>query len=150
MRENNLPELPFIPTPASAASVFFAAQMKDSGEERVFVLPLDGNGNVLAKPILVSVGHEDGTAQMDIGAIFREALKAGAEEIIVAHNHPSGNLSPSRADIEATARLRQAGELIGVPLVDHIILGNSMSVDGGNSAFTSLAECSECWDSPCD
>lgn len=66
----------------------------------MFVLPLDANGKVLAKPILVSVGHEDGTAAIDVGAIFREALKAGAEEIIVAHNHPSGDPTPSKADCE--------------------------------------------------
>ena len=45
-------------------------------EERVFVLPLDANGKMLAKPILVSVGHQDGTTAIDAGAIFREALAA--------------------------------------------------------------------------
>ena len=88
-----------IQAPASAAALFRAAMPKEQKEERVFVLPLDAHGRVLAKPVLVSVGHEDGTAVIDAGAIFREALKVGAEEIIVAHNHPSGNLTPSRADI---------------------------------------------------
>ena len=113
-----------ISTPSFAASLFFAALPPDCHEERVFVLPLDGNGKVLAKPILVSVGHQDGTAAIDAGAIFREALKAGAEEIIVAHNHPSGNLKPSKADIEVTAKLREAGAMLNVPLIDHLILGN--------------------------
>ena len=99
----------------------------------MFVLPLDGNGKVLAKPILVSVGHADGTAAIDAGAIFREALKAGAEEIIVAHNHPSGDLTPSKADIAATAKVCEAANLLGVKFLDHIILG-----DG--DAFLSLAE----------
>ena len=97
------------------------------------MLPLDGSGRVLAKPILVSIGHEDGTAQIDAGAIFREALKSGAEEIIVAHNHPSGDITPSRADITATKRLREAGELLSVPLLDHLILGHT-------PAFSSLAD----------
>ena len=82
----------------------------------MFVLPLDGNGKVLAKPILVSAGHMDGTATIDVGTIFREALKAGAEEIIVAHNHPSGDLTPSKADIAATTKLREAADLLSVPL----------------------------------
>ena len=129
-----------VSSPSSAAALFFAALSKDAREERVFVLPLDGKGRSLTKPILVSVGHEDGTAQIDAGAIFREALKAGAEEIVVAHNHPSGNLSPSKADIAATAKLREAGELLGVPLVDHLILGKSATGDGGSLAFCSLAE----------
>ena len=122
-----------ISTPSSAAALFFAALPAEQKEERVFVLPLDGNGRVLAKPILVSVGHEDGTAQIDVGAVFREALKAGAEEIVVAHNHPSGNLAPSKADLDATAKLREAGDLLSVPLIDHIILGHT-------AAFLSLAE----------
>lgn len=120
-------------TPADAAAMFRAALPEKQREERVFVLPLDGGGKALAKPILVSVGHKDGTATIDAGAIFREALKAGAEEIIVAHNHPSGDLTPSEADIAATTRLSEAGNLLSVPLIDHIILGR-----GG--AFRSLAE----------
>ena len=109
-------------------------------EERVLVLPLDGDGRMLANPILVSVGHEDGAAQIDAGARFREALKAGAEEIVVAHNHPSGNLTPSKADLDATSKLRMAGDLLSVPLLDHIILGHMTAGNGGPPAFTSLAE----------
>ena len=70
--------------------------------------------------------------------VFREALKAGAEEIIVAHNHPSGDPTPSRADITTTAKLREAGDLLGVPILDHIILGASNSAKGFD--FISLAE----------
>ena len=134
------PSNSIISTPSSAAALFFAALPADAREERVFVLPLDGSGRVLANPILVSVGHEDGTAQIDAGAIFREALKAGAEEIVVAHNHPSGDLTPSKADIAATKKLREAGELLSVPLLDHLILGKVAAGDGGPPRFVSLAE----------
>ena len=128
-----------VATPAFAAAMFFAALPKVQREERVFVLPLDGNGRVLSKPILVSVGHEGGTAQIDVGSIFREALKAGAEEIIVAHNHPSGDIAPSKADIAATKKLREAGVLLSVPLLDHLILGRGAN---GKPAFCSLVEVS--------
>lgn len=124
-----------IETAADAAAMFRAALPKAQREERVFVLPLDGNGKVLAKPILVSVGHADGTAEIDAGAIFREALKAGAEEIIVAHNHPSGELTPSKTDVAATKELKDLAARLGVVFLDHIILG---SVDGRQ--FVSLAE----------
>jgi len=127
-----------IVTPSDAAALFRAALPKKQKEERVFVLPLDGSGKVLAKPILVSVGHVDGTAAIDSGAIFREALKAGAEEIIVAHNHPSGDLKPSKADVDATKKLREAAQLLGVKFLDHLIIGTSDSSDGTD--FTSLAE----------
>ena len=120
-----------IKTPADAAALFCAALPKVQREERVFVLPLDAHGRVLAKPILVSVGLQAGTAAIDPGAIFREALKAGAEEIVVAHNHPSGDPTPSKADIAATAKLREAAKLLGVTMLDHIILGSPSAVGGG-------------------
>ena len=122
-----------IATAAQAAAVVGAELPKDQKEERVYVLPLDAGGKMLAKPILVSVGHMDGTAAIDAGAVFREALKAGAEEIIVAHNHPSGDLKPSKADLAATEELRDLAKRLDVPLIDHIILG----ADG---EFLSLAE----------
>ena len=128
-----------VQTSLDAATLFRAVLPKEQKEERVFVLPLDGSGRALAKPILVAVGHVDGTVAIDAGAIFREALKAGAEEIIVAHNHPSGDITPSKADIAATKKLREAGELLSVPLLDHLILGRGAD---GKPAFYSLAEVS--------
>ena len=127
-----------IVTAADAAALFRAALPKEQKEERFFVLPLDANGKMLAKPILISVGHENGTATVDVGAIFREALKVEAEEIIVAHNHPSGDLTPSKADIAATAKLRETADLLRVPLIDHIIIGEK-------GTFVSLAETSTIW-----
>ena len=123
-----------VKAPSDAVAQFRAALPKAQREERVFVLPLDGNGKVLAKPILVSVGHADGTAAIDAGAIFREALKAGAEEIIVAHNHPSGDLTPSKADIAATKELKDLAARLKVGLLDHII------VNASSPAYLSLAE----------
>lgn len=131
--------LPPIETPADAAALIRAALPKVQKEERVFVLPLDSHGKVLAQPILVSVGHEDGTAAIDAGTIFREALKAGAEEIIVAHNHPSGNLTPSKADLAATRELKSLSARLGVILLDHLVIGA-----GEEGGFLSLAE----WNMP--
>ena len=123
-----------VETSADAAALFRAALPKEQKEERVFVLPLDAAGKVLAKPILVSVGHQDGTTAIDAGTIFREALKAGAEEIVVAHNHPSGNLTPSKADVAATAELKDLAARLKVTLLDHIIIGKP------EAAYVSLAE----------
>ena len=124
-----------IETAAQAAAMFRAVLPKAQKEERVFVLPLDGNGNALAKPILVSVGHQDGTTAIDAGAVFREALKAGAEEIIVAHNHPSGDLTPSKADIAATDELNDFARRLGIVFLDHLLIGADK-----NDEFLSLAE----------
>ena len=130
-----------IDSPADAAALFRAALSKEQREERVFVLPLDAHGKALAKPILVSVGSEDGTAVIDPGAVFRAAFKAGAEEIIVAHNHPSGDPSPSKADREATEKLKAGARLVGLELLDHIILGAPESADG--LGYVSMAELME-------
>ena len=124
-----------IDSPSSAAVLFRAALPKEQNEERVYVLSLDANGIVLAKPILVSVGHQDGTATIEACAIFREALKAGAEEVIVAHNHPPGDLTPSKADITVTRELAYLGKRLSTPLVDHLIIGS-----GESGGFISLAE----------
>jgi DNA repair protein RadC len=56
--------------------------------------------------------------------VFRPALMHGAASLIVGHNHPSGDPEPSAEDMAVTARLRQAGELLGVPLQDHFIIGS--------------------------
>ncbi|EPD54288.1 DNA repair protein RadC [Paenisporosarcina sp. HGH0030] len=56
--------------------------------------------------------------------IFREAVKRSAASIICAHNHPSGNPSPSPEDIEVTKRIQEAGHIMGIELLDHVIIGD--------------------------
>ena len=135
MKDTNLS---VVETATDAATMIRAALPKEQKEERVFVLPLDAHGKVLAKPILVSVGHQDGTAAIDVGTIFREALKVGAEEIIVAHNHPSGNPTPSKSDYDTTAKLNEGASLVGLELIDHLIIGAPVSANG--LGFVSMAE----------
>ena len=62
-----------------------------------------------------------------IGAreIFQKALLANSVQIILVHNHPSGDTTPSKEDIFVTQKFKELGEFIGVPLVDHIIVGDS-------------------------
>jgi DNA repair protein RadC len=60
--------------------------------------------------------------------VFRSAIKKGAAAIIVIHNHPSGNPLPSQNDLNITKRLKEAGELLGIPLLDHLIIGNGVFV----------------------
>jgi DNA repair protein RadC len=58
----------------------------------------------------------------DVRMIFQAALKANAHSIILAHNHPSGNLEPSQADIDLTNKLREAGRILDIQVHDHLIL----------------------------
>jgi DNA repair protein RadC len=65
--------------------------------------------------------------------VFRPLVRMAAAGAVVVHNHPSGDPTPSPEDVELTRRLRRAGELIGIPVIDHVVIG-----DG---AFRSIAEC---------
>lgn len=69
----------------------------------------------------ISFGSIDGTIA-DVRVIFGAALKACAVQIMVAHNHPSGNMQPSQADINLTRKLKEAGKLLDIPLIDHLII----------------------------
>ena len=61
---------------------------------------------------------------MDPRVIFQTALKANASAIIIAHNHPSGNLTPSQADLQLTKNLRTSGKLLEISVLDHLIIGD--------------------------
>lgn len=69
----------------------------------------------------ISVGGTAGTIS-DPKVIFASALKCNAASIILVHNHPSGNLRPSQADIELTRKLKVAGQFLDLPVIEHIIL----------------------------
>ena len=119
-----------VSTTTDAVRVFREAIPIAGEREGFFVLPLDAARRTLSAPILVSLGADHGTAVVDAGDVFREALKVGAEAMIVAHNHPSGDLRPSRADAVLTKKLEELAALMNVCLVDHLILGPSTCVNG--------------------
>ncbi len=138
MKPNELFTDVCVETAALAAAIIRAVLQKVKTEERVFVLPLDSCGKLLTKPILVSVGHNNGTTAVDPKEVFKAAFRAGADAIIVAHNHPSGNLMPSKADLCLTEELKSRAKWLGLEFIDHIILGSSNSAAGFD--FVSLAE----------
>ena len=59
--------------------------------------------------------------------VFKPAIKAGAASVILAHNHPSGNVEPSREDKSVTKRLVETGQTVGIVVLDHVILGGLSS-----------------------
>ena len=88
-------------------------------QEHFICIELNG-AYELIQTRLVSIGLLNRT-MVHPREVFAEAIKNHAGAIIVAHNHPSGNVEPSEEDIEMTKRLKQAGQLLGIPLLDHII-----------------------------
>ena len=109
--------------------------------EGFFVLPIDVERRPICKPILVSLGHMRGTTAVELGEVFREAFKCNADAIIVAHNHPSGDPKPSKADLQLTTTLQSAAQLLGIKFLDHLILGSPDSENG--RGFVSVVECQE-------
>lgn len=90
--------------------------------ELVIALLLNVKGEIESKEI-ISVGELSAT-NIHPREVFSPAIRKGAASIIVAHNHPSGDPSPSNEDIIATKRLIEASKIVGINLVDHVILGH--------------------------
>jgi DNA repair protein RadC len=111
---------PRITSPRNAGS-YLMTRCQGWTEERFGLLALNAKGDLLAERIL-SQGTSTGTL-ISPREFFREALRYGATSALAFHNHPSGDPSPSREDVQLTHRLRAAGESLGVPLADHVILG---------------------------
>ncbi len=119
-----------IETPDDAYPLFRAAVPLAGAREGFFVLPIDAQRRPICKPVLVSLGHLPGTAAVELGEVFREAFKVNADAIIVAHNHPSGDPTPSKADMQLTATLQSTARLLGLKFLDHLILGSPDCKDG--------------------
>jgi DNA repair protein RadC len=110
-----------IDQPALAAQVLSADLMYQS-EERFAVLFLDVKHRLMGKQV-VSIGTISETYAAPT-EVFREAIRMAAPRIIVAHNHPSGDVTPSPDDCQLTEQLIQAGELLKVKVLDHLVLGD--------------------------
>ena len=98
----------------------FHARLRDASQEHFCVLLLDGRHRVLGDE-LVSLGTLTASL-VHPREVFRPALRAGAAALILVHNHPSGDPEPSPEDRVVTQRLTRAGELLGIPVLDHVIV----------------------------
>jgi len=85
-----------------------------------FWIILLNRANQVIKPEIISEGGVSGTVA-DPKVIFKRALDKLASSIILVHNHPSGNLTPSQADIQLTQKLKEAGKCLDLPVLDHLI-----------------------------
>lgn len=109
-------------TPHNVAN-YYMQDMRHLTREQVMLLMLDSK-NKLIKDMIISTGTVN-TSLMPIREVFVQALKFEAVNIILLHNHPSGDPSPSTEDIHVTRKLTEAGNLIGISLMDHIIIGDN-------------------------
>ncbi len=93
-------------------------RLKTHKKEHFYSIPINSRGWMVSE---VSIGSLD-SAIVHPREVFSDAIRVKASSIIFAHNHPSGDPTPSDADIEMTYRLREAGNILGINLIDHIIV----------------------------
>lgn len=96
-------------------------EVRDLKKEIFYSIHLDNRNKLIDKEI-ISIGSLNASI-VHPREVFRGALVRSAAAIIVSHNHPAGDVEPSKEDIEVTGRLLRAGKVLGVPLLDHVILG---------------------------
>jgi DNA repair protein RadC len=132
-----LRERPVLATPEATAALL-APLASALGHEEFWCLPLDPRSRLIGEPRVIARGDVDGT-DAPPRAFLRATLIAGATAAIAVHNHPTGDPTPSAADLAATRRLVAAGRAVDITVHDHLVLG-----DGGR--FTSLRrDHPECW-----
>ena len=112
------------------------AFLGDDPRERFAVVYLDTRN----KPIAVHDAHVGTCDSTPVHPreVFGPALSLAATSIVVAHNHPSGDPTPSPEDRAATDRLRQAGELLGIKLLDHVVLGDARYYSFADEGFHAI------------
>ena len=107
-----------------------------NSQEAFYAILLDTKNKVICMPCLTSLGLLD-TSPVHPREVFREAVRNSAASVILAHNHPSGDPTPSKEDIDITRRLVEAGRILGIRIVDHIVCGRPSDMTPG---YVSLRE----------
>jgi DNA repair protein RadC len=113
-------ERPIINSPADAAALV-SYEMAALEQEHLRVILLDIRNHVL--DIVDVYKGSVNSSQVHIGEVFKPAIRRGAPNVIVIHNHPSGDPTPSPDDIAVTRALTQAGKLLDIDVLDHMVIG---------------------------
>lgn len=108
-------------TGSADAARLLQGRMRGLDREHFFVLFLNPKHAVLGMET-VSIGTLS-SSLVHPREVFKQAIKRSASAVILAHNHPSGNCEPSKEDLQVTKRLKDAGELVGIEVIDHLIIG---------------------------
>ena len=100
----------------------------------VFKAMLLDNGNKLIKDVEITKGTLNASL-VHPREVFKEAIDHLAAGVIVVHNHPSGNITPSKEDITVSDQLKKAGEIVGIPVIDHLIVGGDQYYSFADQGF---------------
>ena len=110
-----------------------AAAIRSAGKEHFLALYLDAR-NVLIHQEVVSIGSLNANI-VHPREVFRPAIATGAAAVILAHNHPSGDISPSQEDLSLTARMVDAGRLLGIEVLDHVVISSSRFISFRSESY---------------
>jgi DNA repair protein RadC len=99
-------------------------RLKDEKQEHFYIIMLDTKNNIIQNPVLITKGILDASI-VHPREIFKPAIKNSASKIILVHNHPSGDPTPSREDIEITHKLISFGDELGIKVLDSIVIGRN-------------------------
>lgn len=108
---------------AETIADYYMEDMRHLEKEHLVLVMLDNRCRLIKDKVL-SVGTSTGS-MVSIREIFKEALDNRAASVVLLHNHPSGNPSPSREDMKVTRSVLEAGKIIGIELLDHIVIGDN-------------------------
>src|SRR3989338_9756222 len=103
---------------------YFHERLKDEKQEHFYILMLNSQNNIIGEH-LVSKGILDASI-LHPREVFKPAIKDSASKIILVHNHPSGYSKPSNEDLEITKKLEEAGQMVDIKVLDHVIIGNGI------------------------
>ena len=113
-------------TEPESVAEYYMEDFRHEEQEKLLLIMLNSKGKLLGEEV-ISKGTVNATI-ISPREIFLCALRHHAVSIILLHNHPSGNPEPSEADIRLTDRVKHSGELLGIELLDHIIIGDHQAV----------------------
>ena len=116
---------------SASIALYYMEDLRHLTQEHLMLVLLD-NKCSLIKDMVLTIGTINASL-VSPRDIFLQALKYGAVYIVLLHNHPSGDATPSRQDVCITEKIKEAGELLGIPLTDHIVIGSN--------AYTSFKKC---------
>lgn len=114
------PEGRIVRHPADVAD-YLGHEMADLAQEQLRAVLLDCKNRIIGVELIYQGGQN--AVNIRLSDCFREAVRVGASAILFVHNHPSGDPTPSPDDIALTGEAGRAGDLLGVPVLDHVILG---------------------------
>jgi len=118
-------ERPQVRSPADAANLLMM-EMSLLAQEQMRVILLDSKNRVLAIPTVYQGSLN--TSLVRVGELFREAIRQNCAAIIVVHNHPSGDPTPSPEDVLVTKQIVEAGKLLDIEVLDHLVIGRQRYV----------------------